>query len=51
MEEGRRGEGEGGKEEETVCERRRGGKGGHTHIPKGFSEAVVVEEGKGVEGG
>ena len=45
---GRRGE---PAEEETMSERRRGEEGGHTHLPKGFSEAVVVEEGRDVEGG
>ena len=35
-------------EEETVSERRRGR---WTHTPKGFSEAVVVEEGRDVVGG
>ena len=25
--------------------------GGHTHLPKGFSDAVVVEQGRDVGGG
>ena len=45
-----RGEGEGEKEEKTMSERR-GGKDTHTHTPKGFSEAVVMEEGRDEEGG
>ena len=36
-------------EEETMSERR-GGRGTHT-LTKGFSEAVVVEEGRDVEEG
>ena len=49
---GRRGE---QAEEETMSERRRGEEGGHTHththLQKGFSEVVVVEEGRDVGGG
>ena len=33
-----------------MSERRRGGEE-YTYTPKGFSVAVVVEEGRGVEGG
>ena len=42
-------------EEETMSERRGGEEGGHihthTHLLNGFSEAVVVEEGRDVGGG
>ena len=38
-------------EEETMRERRRRGRWTHTHLQKGFSEVVVVEEGRDVGGG
>ena len=44
---GRRGE----PAEEETSEKRGGEEGGHTHLPNGFSEAVVVEEGRDVRGG
>ena len=39
------------KAEEKGRGRRRKERHTHIHTPKGFSEAVVVEEGRGVEGG